>query len=167
MSLPNTYTNQNETGCCPVPNIQDWQDKDLNFEVRHFITLHAKSFMYMPLNMGKIIKRLDVMATDSGAKLPAEQTMILSRDISPWKAEQLYSVSHNVEGADNVILSGEMLSKVYEGPYKDAGKWYKQTQEYVKDSGKKLQNIYFFYTTCPKCAKQYGKNYVIALAQVA
>jgi hypothetical protein len=26
--------------------------------------------------------------------------------------------------------------------------------------------MYFFYTTCPKCAKKYGKNYVVILAQI-
>jgi len=26
--------------------------------------------------------------------------------------------------------------------------------------------MYFFYTTCPKCAKKYGKNYVVILAEV-
>ena len=26
--------------------------------------------------------------------------------------------------------------------------------------------LYFFYTTCPKCAKYYGKNYVVLVAQV-
>lgn len=165
MSLPNTYTDKNETGCCPVPNIQEWQDKNMQFEDRHFIRLHTKSFMYMPINMGKIMKKLDKTAEESGVKLPMQQAMILSRDISPWKAEQLYSVSSPVDGADNVTLNGEFLSKVFEGPYKEAGKWYKQMQQYVKDAGKELKAMYFFYTTCPKCAKHYGKNYVVGLAQ--
>ncbi len=26
--------------------------------------------------------------------------------------------------------------------------------------------LYFFYTTCPKCAKAYGKHYVVLFAQV-
>jgi len=25
---------------------------------------------------------------------------------------------------------------------------------------------FFYYTTCPKCAKHYGKNYVVAFAEV-
>ena len=36
----------------------------------------------------------------------------------------------------------------------------------VKARGKSLQKLYFFYTTCPKCAKKHGKNYVVLLAQV-
>lgn len=167
MGLPNTYTNKNETGCCGVPNIEDWQDKNLTFENRHFVRLYTKSFLYMPLNMGKIMKKLDIMAREANVTLPVEQAMTLSRDISPWKAEQLYAVSQPVKGADNVTLNGEMLSKVFEGPYKEAGSWHKTMQQYVKGSGKELQALYFFYTTCPKCAKHYGKNYVVALAQVS
>jgi len=26
--------------------------------------------------------------------------------------------------------------------------------------------MYFFYTTCPKCAEFYGKNYTVILAKV-
>ncbi len=29
-----------------------------------------------------------------------------------------------------------------------------------------LEMMYFFYTTCPKCAKVYGKNYTVLLAKV-
>jgi NMD protein affecting ribosome stability and mRNA decay len=28
-----------------------------------------------------------------------------------------------------------------------------------------MGEMYFFYTTCPKCARKYGKNYVAILAQ--
>jgi hypothetical protein len=29
-----------------------------------------------------------------------------------------------------------------------------------------MQTLYCYYTTCPKCAKKYGKNYVVLLAKV-
>jgi hypothetical protein len=38
--------------------------------------------------------------------------------------------------------------------------------DYVRERGKTLKKLYFFYTTCPKCAKYYGKNYVVLLAQI-
>ena len=40
-------------------------------------------------------------------------------------------------------------------------------EEYAKQQGRTPVKTYFFYTTCPNCAKHYGKNYVIGLAQVA
>jgi hypothetical protein len=37
---------------------------------------------------------------------------------------------------------------------------------HVASKQKAMQKLYFFYTTCPKCAKAYGKNYVVLLAQI-
>jgi len=37
---------------------------------------------------------------------------------------------------------------------------------YVESKKRKMENMYFFYTTCPKCAEHYGKNYVVILAKV-
>lgn len=65
-----------------------------------------------------------------------------------------------------MVLNGEYITKVFEGPYKDAKKWYDSIIEYAKSKDKKADIVYFFYTTCPKCAKHYGKNYVIALAGI-
>ncbi len=54
----------------------------------------------------------------------------------------------------------------FEGPYKNMGVWVKEMRGYVKSKGKELKKMYFFYTTCPKCAQYYGKNYTVILAQV-
>jgi len=42
----------------------------------------------------------------------------------------------------------------------------KEMQDFVKSRGKELKKVYFFYTTCPRCAKFYGKNYTVILAEV-
>jgi hypothetical protein len=65
-----------------------------------------------------------------------------------------------------VTLTGHYLTKVFEGPYRDAGKWAQEMKRFVSSKGKHLRKLYFFYTTCPKCAKQFGKNYVVAFAEV-
>lgn len=166
MSLPNTYTEKNDTGCCAVPNISEWEDKELTFRDMRFIRQHTRSFMFVPLNMGKIMKSLNEAAIAADALMPPEQAMILSRDLSPWKAEQLYAASKPVEGADNVTLNGAFITKVFEGPYQNAKKWYDAMQEMAKDRGSDIKATYFFYTTCPKCAKHYGKNYTIGLAKI-
>lgn len=166
MKLPNTYTSQNETGCCPVPNVEDWNDQEVTFENKQFIRLHTRSIFYVPLNMGSVMKRLQQMAAGADAEMPMEEAMVLSRDLSPWKAEQLYSVTKPVDGADNVVLSGTFLTKVFEGPYKEVGKWHELLKASVESKNRIMKNSYFFYTTCPKCAKHYGKNYVIGLAGV-
>jgi NMD protein affecting ribosome stability and mRNA decay len=37
---------------------------------------------------------------------------------------------------------------------------------HVASKKKQMRKLYFFYTTCPKCAKFYGKNYTVLLAQI-
>lgn len=167
MSVPNTYTTTNETGCCAIPDVSAWDEHEVTFENKLFIRRYTRSIFYIPLNMSKTMSALQERADDAFAEMPPQEIMTLSRDLSPWKAEHLYAVSQTVDGADNVSLSGTFLTKVFEGPFKDAGKWHKELLAFVKDRHKKSSNTYFFYTTCPNCAKHYGKNYVIGLAQVS
>lgn len=167
MRVPPTYTSSNETGCCPVPNIDAWDNKEVVFENRLFVRMYTRSFLFVPLNMGKIMTKLQQLASAAGAALPMEDGMILSRDLSPWKAEQLYGVSKPVEGADMVTLNGSYVTKVFNGPYKNAARWHAEMQDLVVEHGSKATDIYFFYTTCPKCAKHYGSNYVIGFAKLS
>ncbi|MDP3443763.1 MAG: hypothetical protein Q8T08_12960 [Ignavibacteria bacterium] len=166
MNLPNTYTDRNETGCCAVPNFSEWDKKEFMFDNMRFIRMYTRSFLHMPLNMGRVMRLLNEAATKSGKLMPPQQAMILSRDISAWKAEQLYAVTNEVEDVDNITLSGRFLSMVFEGPYQDAKKWYDQLNKFAEIKGYKPKESYFFYTTCPKCAKHYGKNYTIGLAMI-
>lgn len=167
MSLPDTYTDKNDTGCCAVPNIKDWDKKRVVFRDKHFIRMSTKSFLHIPLNMASVMKKLNETAVSSGRAMPPRQAMILSRDMSNWKADQLYAVTGEIEGADNVVLNGDFLTMVFEGPYQNAKQWYDQLLDFVKEKGCKSDEVYFFYTTCPKCAKHYGKNYTIGLAKIS
>ena len=166
MNVPNTYTSKNETGCCAVPDIKNWDKKEVQFKNKKFIREYTKSFLYMPLNMKKVLNSIMSKVSNSKADVPENNWMLLSHDLSPWKAEQLASVSKKVAGADNIELSGTFLTQVFEGPYKNVKEWVKTMKKYTKSKGKEMKKLYFFYTTCPKCAKHYGKNYVIGLAQV-
>jgi hypothetical protein len=74
-------------------------------------------------------------------------------------------VSKEVPGAENATLSGKYYSKVYDGPFKDTGKWSKDFEEKANSKGLKVKKMFMWYTTCPKCAKKYGKNYVAILSR--
>jgi NMD protein affecting ribosome stability and mRNA decay len=63
-------------------------------------------------------------------------------------------------------ISGTFLCKVFEGPYRDVRKWVAEMREFVRSKGKDMRKLYVFYTTCPRCARKYGKNYVALLAQI-
>jgi hypothetical protein len=100
----------------------------------------------------------------AGALSP--EPVILSDENSLWGADVYIAVSKEVPQAQMEKLSGTFLTKVFEGPYKDAGKWAQQMRKYVKSKGRDLKKLYFFYTTCPRCAKYYGENYTVMVAEV-
>jgi len=152
------------TGCCEPFNPEPWQDKEISWQNKIFVKDHVTSFLYIPLNMGKrIIKNMELIEKAS-AKAPYQ--LMLTDEKSLWGSDVYIAVTKDVPGAVMEKISGTFLGKVFEGPYKDAGKWMKEMVEFVKSKGKESEKIYFFYTTCPKCAKFYGKNYTVLLAKI-
>jgi hypothetical protein len=152
------------TGCCEPFNPEPWQDKEVTWKDRIFVKDHVTSFLHIPLNMGKMVIKNMELIEKAGAKAP--QQLMLTDEKSLWGADIYIDVSRDVSGAQMATLSGTFLTKVFEGPYENAGKWAKEMKEYVENRDKQLKKLYFAYTTCPKCAKAYGKNYVVLFAQV-
>ena len=91
----------------------------------------------------------------------------LSDHTSPWNMDIYVAVDREIPGAENVTLSGKYYSRVYEGPFRDTGKWCKDFDSVAKSKGLAVKKMYLWYTTCPKCAKKYGKNYVVVIAEVS
>lgn len=164
--LPATYTRVNETGCCAVPNTGAWDAVTVRFEEKSFIRGHTRSFLHMPLNMADTMAHLAETATNAQARPDPTEVMILSRDLSPWRAEHLYAVTSPVLGADNVSLSGTFASLVFDGPFSHVPQWRRAMAHYVAELGAISDADYFFYTTCPTCAKHYGHNYVVGLSRI-
>ncbi|MFA7253614.1 MAG: hydrolase [Patescibacteria group bacterium] len=152
--------------CCPKFDPAPWDEKEVVWKDRLFMTDYVRSIMHIPLNMGQVITRMWKAIEAADAKVPDKDFVLLSFEYSPWKSEQFIPVTKEVPGFECVKLSGTYLTKVFEGPYKDAPVWYKEMLNYVKGQGKEAKKIYFYYTTCPKCAKKYGKNYVVVLAEI-
>lgn len=91
----------------------------------------------------------------------------LNDENSLWGSDLYIAVTKTVPGCEMATVSGTFLTKVFEGPYRNAGKWAQEMSAYVRLRDKELIKLYFFYTTCPKCAKAYGKNYVVLFAQIS
>lgn len=162
--VPKVSSN-NPTGCCPKFIPRDWDDQTFKFKDKPFVRFTVRSFLYMPLNMGSMITKV-MAAVEAADATDKTEHIMLSYDLSPWQSEHYLAVTKQVAGLENVTLSGTYLSKVFEGPFKDAPKWLAQMQEYVAAKKQSAKKIYLSYTMCPKCAKFYGHNYVVALAQL-
>lgn len=155
---------QSETGCCPRFNPEPWNEKEITLKDKLFLKDHVTSIFHIPLNFGKVMTRNMEKIKTAGA-LPPEPFM-LSDENSLWGADVYIAVGKEVPDAKMEKISGTFLTKVFEGHYKNAGKWAKEMENYVRAKGRELKKMYFFYTTCPKCAEYYGKNYIVILAKV-
>jgi hypothetical protein len=152
------------TGCCEPFNPEPWDNKEIVWQDKIFVKDHVTSFLHIPLNFGKkIVKNMRLI---SKADAEASYQLMLTDENSLWGSDIYIDVSKEVPGAEMANISGMFLTKVFEGPYKNAGKWAKEMEDYVKSKNKELKKMYFSYTTCPKCAKAYGKNFVILFARI-
>jgi hypothetical protein len=164
-SLPHYDDSTNTTGCCPKFNPEGWDGQELHFKDKKFVRATTLSAMHIPLNMGKIFARVHCGIEDSNAYDPND-FIVLSHELSPWKAEHFFSVSRDIKGEEMTALNGDYITKVFEGPYSHVKDWYSDMEGVARAQGSEPKKIYFFYTTCPKCAKVYGKNYAVGVAEV-
>jgi hypothetical protein len=150
--------------CCPRFDPEPWDGKQLQWQNKRFVKDRVTSFFHIPLNFGAVMKRNVGQIEAAGAN--PETMVILSDENSLWGADVYIAVTKDIPGTNMASISGTFLCKVFEGPYRNIRKWIEEMKAYVQGKGKSLHKLYIFYTTCPKCAKKYGKNYVAILAQV-
>ena len=150
--------------CCPQFDPEPWDEKEITWQGKKFVKDRVRSFLHIPLNFGAVMKRNMTRIEAAGAE--SDEVIVLSDENSLWGADVYIAVAADVPNATMATLSGTFLSKVFEGPYQNVRKWMEATKDFVAARGKEIRKLYCFYTTCPKCAKKYGKNYVVILAQV-
>jgi len=155
-----------KNSCCPKFDPNKWDQKETTWKDKLFVKDSNFAIFHVPVNLGSVLKRMSKKINAADASYPSTEYLILSHDPSLWKTEQYVAVTKEVPDMENIKLSGTYLTKVFEGPYSEARNWVNEIQEYVVAKGKEIKKLYFFYTTCPKCAKEQGKNYVVAFAQV-
>ena len=164
-ALPHYDTSDNPTNCCPRFNPEGWDEQELHFKDKLFVKAKTKSLFHIPLNMGSVFSKT-IGAIEKTHAVNMDQFIVLSNDPSAWNAEHYFAVTQEVPGQEMVQMTGDFMTKVFEGPYKNAPKWEKEMQDFVESKGKHVKKTYFFYTTCPKCAKVYGKNYMVAVVEL-
>lgn len=164
-ALPKYDMSDNPTNCCPRFNTDGWDEQELHFKDKLFVKVKTRSIFHIPINMGSVFPKT-FSAIDNVHAKAEDELIVLSYDPSAWAGEHYFSVTKNVPGMEMVRMTGDYLTKVYEGPYKNVPKWEKEMGDFAKSKGKQPKKIYFFYTTCPKCARIYGNNYVVAVSEI-
>lgn len=165
-ALPKYDASDNPTNCCPRFKSEGWDGAELHFEDKLFVKAKTRSIFHVPINMSSVYPKTFADIEQAGA-LDNDNFIVLSHDPSAWIGEHYFAVTKDVPGHEMVRMSGDFITKVFEGPYKNAPIWLKEMEEFVKSKGKQVKKTYFFYTTCPDCAKVYGENYLVAVSEVA
>jgi len=151
------------TGCCPPFDPERWDGKVIGFGEKNFVRDRVRSVFHIPLNFGGVMKRnMEAIFAEDACD---PDNVVLSDENSLWGADVYIATSKEMPGARNERVSGEFFAKVFEGHYSQAGKWCKELTKTLEAQGTAPKKTYFWYTTCPKCAKAYGKNYVVLLAE--
>lgn len=165
-ALPKYDASDNPTGCCPRFNPEGWDDQELHFDGKLFVRATTKSVDHVPLDMGQVLEQTFCDIEKAGAYDP-DNIIVLSHDVSPSEGEHFFAVSKAVPGLEVVRWAGDFITRVLEGSYENAPMWERQFMTDLEQRGHKVDAIYYFYTTCPKCAEVYGKNYIVAVAKLA
>ena len=165
MKLADTDYDNAETGCCARVDRARWDEQEFQWKNKPFLHDHVRSFLHIPLNFGSVISR--DLATVEDAEAYPESPITLTEEVSLWGAELYVAVDRELPNASMEHMSGTFLSKVFEGPYRDVGKWSAAMKTYVERQGKELDKLLYYYATCPKCAKQFGVNTTVLFARVA
>ncbi|MGA2031506.1 MAG: hydrolase [Thermoguttaceae bacterium] len=150
--------------CCPEGYPETWDEKEIVWQEKLFVKGRVRSFLHIPLNFASVLAA-NVQLIEAADALP-EERLIVSHEDSRWGADMYVAVTKDVPNATIAKLSGTFLSKVFEGPYRKIPAWIEEMKRYVRSQGKEMKQLYFMYRTCPRCAKKFGKNYVVLLAQV-
>lgn len=158
-------SNQEQTPeCCPPFNPEPWDDKIVEWNNKKFIKDKVFTLFFMPMNFGNVMRRLNAKVEEAQASIP--DWLCLSDHTSKFNMNVFLAVDKEISNVENVTLSGKYYSRVYEGNFNETGKWCKDYSEKAKAKNINIKKMYMWYTTCPKCAKKYGKNYVVIISQI-
>lgn len=163
-----TQNDKQKAECCPKFDPEPWEGKEVIWQDKLFIRDTVPQLFHIPLpgSFGKAVTRMWQKIETAGVRPENKDFLMLTSETSQWKGEIYINVTGEIPDAENVKLSGTYLTKVFDGAYNDVPKWIKAMEEYVSEKGKSVKNYYFYYTTCPKCAKKYGHNYTVVFAGV-
>ncbi len=156
-------TNKQSYECCPPFDPEPWDDKMVEWHDKIFVKSSVRTLFYMPLNFGPVITKLIKAAGEAGCEF---DNLCLSDHTSRWNMDILLAVDKDVPGLKNVRITGKFYCKVYEGDFRNTDSWCRDYAQRVKAMGRETGKMYMWYTTCPKCAKKYGKNYTVIVAEL-
>ena len=158
-----------EKECCPKFDPDKWDEKTNVWQDKSFLKETVPTFFHIPFPpmIGNKIQKMYALAEEAGAEPEDKQEwIVLFHDPTAFRSEMFMSTTKTVPGANNVTLSGNYISKVFDGPYNAVPKFIKQMGSYLEKKGELAKDYYVHYAYCPKCAKKFNHNYAVLFAAV-
>jgi hypothetical protein len=157
--------------CCERFDPTTFDDKEVVWDNKPFVVEKARCFLYVPINFGAAVARAMAALEAANAKPSGTEFVTLSDCKSPWSTTiYVAAETEPIPGAEVTHLSGRYLTKVFEGPYSNCGNFVKEMEKYLAEKEGvgtcKAKELLFYYTTCPECAKKYGKCYSVIFAKL-
>lgn len=131
---------------------------------RPFLKVKVKTVFYVPLDLGKKLRRAQAQLEGAGAAVPGG--LVLMQHRSPWELDLFIDVAGPVPGAEIVTIGGTFLTRVFDGHYRDAPRFAAEMQHHVEDRGRRLRKLYYAWNACPSCARATGRNSCVVFAEV-
>lgn len=158
-----------EQECCPKFDSKKWDSKTFHWEDKPFIKESIPTLFHIPFpkTIGKKVNKMMKLAEEANALSKYSlDDLLLFNDPTAFKSDMYLSVSEKVPGAHNIELSGTFMSKVFEGPYHKVPKFINEMNVFLASKDQKANDYYVHYAYCPKCAKEFGHNYVVLFAEL-
>ena len=84
----------NSTGCCPPFDPAQWDEKEIVWHDKKFVTDHILSLFHMPLTLNGRVKKNGKLIINAGADIP--DYLMLIDENSKWGAEMYIEVLKDV-----------------------------------------------------------------------
>ncbi len=163
-----THNQNPDEPCCPVFDPEPWDHKTWEWQDKLFLKDSVREFFHMPnpKSVNKVVTRMWKAAQDAGAAPELKDFLLLANDTSAWHGDYYLNLTKEIPGANMARITGTFYSRVFDGPFSAVPRWVREMKAEGTEKGIRFVDYYFYYTTCPKCAKIYGHNYVVAFGKV-
>ncbi|TET28262.1 hypothetical protein E3J68_03285 [Candidatus Aerophobetes bacterium] len=153
-----------EEKCCPQLKKEDWDKKEVEWKEKPFYKTKYHSLFHIPINFGGVVRK--AMEEITSRDLDEEPAMMFSKEESMFSSTLLISLKRDAKDLETERLSGKYISMIFENGYRQTPKWMRELGKYIEGQGKVAKDFLFWYVTCPRCARKYGKTQTVIFAKV-
>lgn len=149
---------------CPRLVREEWDRQTHPWDKKPFYALPYRSFFGWPLNLAR--------QTAAAVDLLSKRGLLDSVPINFAVNEQarggtlLIAIKRHVKDLETRAISGQFMSFFFEGKYPERPHWIRQVYRYGRANHLNFQELYFWYATCPTCAKKQGYAQVVIFGKI-